>query len=253
MTVRASSLKRKLCSLKMTSDGEINDAERFLSCISASEVLLAAMLSCQFGGVYATEISRQVFFEKATYAIWVAGMSRRTVEVFLERATKNGFSWEFTEVGSWDKQDLRQFMENLHGRPVPHRAVGKWEAIHGIAKKLITYSDEKNFRFIFFQGKSKSSDLGKADVKRLVNLKFSYVGNATAQIIVRDMGGEMIKYDRWVNSFINHYRMTSDELEKQLQEHSIPLGLFDIVIWAYCEKFVGKTKQLTQHFEEKFS
>jgi hypothetical protein len=39
----------------MTSDEEIDDRQGFLSFISPSEVLWAAIVFCQSGGVYATE------------------------------------------------------------------------------------------------------------------------------------------------------------------------------------------------------
>jgi hypothetical protein len=44
----------------MTSDEEIDDTQGFLSFISTSEVLWAAIVFCQIGGVYATEISVMV-------------------------------------------------------------------------------------------------------------------------------------------------------------------------------------------------
>jgi hypothetical protein len=40
----------------MTSDEEIDDTQGFLSFISTSEVLLAAIIFCQIGGVYATDL-----------------------------------------------------------------------------------------------------------------------------------------------------------------------------------------------------
>jgi hypothetical protein len=40
----------------MTSDEEIDDTKGFLSFIATSEVLWAAIIFCQIGGVYTTEI-----------------------------------------------------------------------------------------------------------------------------------------------------------------------------------------------------
>jgi hypothetical protein len=44
----------------MTSDEEIDDRQGFLSFISPSEVLWAAIVFCQIGGVYATEIDKLI-------------------------------------------------------------------------------------------------------------------------------------------------------------------------------------------------
>jgi hypothetical protein len=198
-------------------------------------------------------ILRKKFFRAATYAIWVAGISRNIVERFLDRALKSGFSWDYSRIGSWTDSDLRQFLERLHGQPVPKRAAGKWQSVHRIAEMLVSYSTGKDFRLAFFQGKSKSAELNQDDVKALVDLKLPYVKEATAQLIIRDMGGEVIKYDIWLNAFIDHFGLSRDELETQLESYSIPLGLFDIVIWAFCEQFVGRTKYFGQHFQENFS
>ena len=42
----------------------------------------------------------------------------------------------YNTVGSWDKGQLREFMEELHGKPVPDRTCKKWEAVCTIAKKV---------------------------------------------------------------------------------------------------------------------
>lgn len=194
-------------------------------------------------------ISRKNFFEQAVWAIWVSGMKRKATDAFLKRAEENGFDQDYVTFGSWDKRYLRQFMEKLHGRPVPERASKKWEAVHDIAGRINTYSTEEDFRGSFFGGKVQSADLDKSDVQRLVNLGLPFIGEANAQFIVRNMGGEAIKRDRWIGAFLRHYKIPLNELEMQLQELNIPLGLFDVVIWAYCEKFVGKVSKFDKHFE----
>ncbi|MEO2069586.1 MAG: hypothetical protein ABGX27_08795 [Desulfurobacteriaceae bacterium] len=197
-------------------------------------------------------ITKQSFFEQAVWAIWVAGKTRRSAETFLSRAEEKGFVWDFTTIASWNKARLTKFMEKLHGRPVPKGARKRWEAIYQIAKLLNNYSNEAEFRKEFFNGKIKSAELDKNDVKNLVKLGLPFIRKANASFILRNMGGEFIKHDRWVEAFLRHYNLSLDDLEKMLQTLNIPLGLFDIVIWAYCEKFIGDTKKLNEHFKQAF-
>jgi hypothetical protein len=195
-------------------------------------------------------ISRNSFFQAVVWAIWVAGKSRKAAEKFLDRAEKNGFSWNFTVVGSWDRQHLLRFMKKLHTHPVPEGARKRWEAIYSIARELKTYRSEVDFRRSFFNGKAKSADLDKNDVKNLTNRNLPWIGKANASFILRNMGGEFIKHDRWIKAFLRYYKMSLDDLEKKLQALDIPLGLFDIVLWAYCEKFIGKTEKFNEHFKQ---
>lgn len=198
-------------------------------------------------------ISRKSFFDSVTWAIWVSGMRRKSAEAFLERAQENGFSWDFANVGTWDKSSLQQFMEKLHGRPVPERARKKWEAVHHIAKLIIGYPVEEDFRKSFFGGKIQSASLGGGDVQKLANLKLPFIGERNAQFIIRNMGGEAIKCDRWIEAFLRHYKISLKDLERELQDLQIPLGLFDVVLWAYCERAVVSVNKFNKHFSQTFA
>jgi hypothetical protein len=198
------------------------------------------------------DISRQSFFENAAWAIWVTGMRRKSAETFLEDAVEKGFSWNFSTVGSWGDQHLQQLMGKLHKQSVPKRARQKWEAIHSIARELNTYPTEEDFCQSFFGGKMQSADLDETDVWVLLDKRLPFIGEENARLIIRNMGGEVIKYDRWLRTFLRYYKTSPCKLETQLQELSIPLGLFDIVIWAYCEQYVGRVSQFAQHFDKHF-
>jgi hypothetical protein len=199
------------------------------------------------------EVSRNCFFENATWAIWVAGMKRKGAETFLARARDRGFCWDFATVNSWDDKRLLQFAKELHGQPVPDRARKKWETIHNIAGQLGSYPTEEDFSRAFFAGKTESKDLDETDALRLLDRDIPFIGEASARFIIRNMGGELIKYDRWIRAFLEYFGISPHELETQLQELGIQLGLFDIVIWAYCEENVRKVDRFAQHFEQHFT
>ncbi len=193
-------------------------------------------------------VSRRSFFEQTVWAIWVGGKARKAAESFLKRAESIGFAWDFRGFASWHCRRLSRFMERLHGRRVPPRAVKMWETIHDVATQLAHYQDENAFQRSCFGGKSKSIQLDGTDVQRIIDMRINFVAKANAHFIVRNMGGEAIKCDRWIEEFIRHNGLTLSRLEEQLGQIKVPLGLFDIVLWAYCAKFVGQVKNFANHF-----
>jgi len=206
-------------------------------------------------------ITRAIFFRETVWAIWVAGKSRVATSSFLDRALQKGFTWDFQIIASWNEKRRTQFMESLHGwttvrghphhRPVPQGAIGRWNSIFLIARELAKYPTEQAFRDEFFGGKTESVSLDKSDIQRLVNRKIPYLKEVTAHFIIRNMGAEAIKVDRWVKEFLNYYSLSKDKLEQLLLKAGIPLGLFDAVLWSYCEMFIREVKVFRQRFNNQ--
>jgi len=194
-------------------------------------------------------ITRKSFFESATWAIWVAGIARKSAKKFLNRAKEAGFSWSYDEIASQSKQSWNKFLRKLHN-PLRPRAEGKWNAVRKIAKKLKTYKDDKEFRGDFFAGKYYSKDLDMSDGDRLKRMNLPYIGPANAQFIIRNMGGKVIKCDRWLKEFLNFYNIDIKQLSENLRKENIPEGLFDIVVWAYCERYISDTSAFKKHFRK---
>ena len=199
-----------------------------------------------------TIISRKDFFKEAVVAMWGSGIKRKSRDTFLKCAKENGFNWDFKVMSKWDGKKLQSFTEKLHGNCVKKQAHNKWKAVIELAKKLDTFSSENDFRKMFFQEKIKTSDLDKSDVQNLKNKGLPFIKEANSQYIIRNIGGEAIKCDRWIDTFINYYNISLINLENELIKLQIPLGLFDVVIWAYCEKFIKKTNQFEKHFNQIF-
>ena len=194
-------------------------------------------------------ITRDSFFEASVFAIWVSGLKRKSVVTFLENAESKGFSWDFTKIAKKTSKTWEEFKKKLHDHPVPLRASGKWDAVRIIAKQLSKYKDDNEFRIEFFDGKARSSRLDNNDVKNLKKRKIPYIGPANSHFIIRNMGGEAIKCDRWLAAFMKHYGINEPQILKMINRANIPAGLFDLVIWAYCEMFIGKTSELDRHFK----
>jgi hypothetical protein len=193
-------------------------------------------------------VSRSNFFEQTVWAIWVSGKSRDAAESFLDRAESTGFVWDFKGFASWRGLRLSRFMERLHGTPVPPKAAKMWKTIHDVARSLAHYQDERVFQRSCFAGKSKSIQLNSTDVQRIIDMNINFVREVNAHFIVRNMGGEAIKCDRWVNEFVRYFGVTLSRLEQQLRQIKVRPGLFDLVLWAYCEKFVHQVKNFANHF-----
>jgi hypothetical protein len=198
-------------------------------------------------------ISRRGFFQEAVWTVWTSGFKWERAKSILKKAEEKGFSWDYNDVSSWNRQYLNGFIEALHGKPIPNRAQKKWEAIYEIAKRVKGFESEEDFRNSFFNGKVLSKELDGIDVNSLLTLELPFIGVASAQHIIRNMGGEVIKCDRWIDAFLEHHKISLNQLESLLRERNIPLGFFDLVIWEYCERFIKKVNKFTGHFKNNFN
>jgi hypothetical protein len=192
------------------------------------------------------QISRQSFYDSALWAIWVSGMRRKSADTFLKRAAGKSRIWKFTAFAQMDNAAFSTFVRSLHG-PRAARARLKWQAVRHTAIKLDGL-DEQTFRRDFFAGKQESSSLGADDVCALARKKLPFIGFANSQFIIRNMGGEAVKCDRWVTKFLRYAGMSLADLEAKLKAATIPLGRFDVVLWKYCEQKVGRVSQFNAHF-----
>ncbi len=197
-------------------------------------------------------ITRSSFFDAAVFAVWVAGMTRVAVTAFLKRAERNGFSRRYKDIVNCSQREWNLFLKLMHISPTPSTAKKKWNAIRTIAKRVNDFESEEEFRLSWFNGHVKSRMLNNDSVRIIKNLKMPFIGPANSQFIIRNMGGEAIKCDRWINAFMRYYKITQHELLSELKLMEIPEGQFDLVIWAYCEMFVKKTNSFDNHFRKVF-
>lgn len=198
-------------------------------------------------------ISRESFFTEVVNTIWTSGFKWERAKEIIEKAKKVGLIPDYNFFSSLEESSLDELIEKLHGKPIPKLARRKWKAIHEIARELKKFSSEEDFCKSFFDGKTRSEELDKKDVKRLSDLRLPFIRKANAQHIIRNMGGEVIKCDIWIKAFLGHYKISLNELESELQKLKIPLGFFDLVVWAYCERFVKKVSKFNEHFKRVFS
>jgi len=197
-------------------------------------------------------ISRDIFFQAVIWAVWVSGMSRKAAAGFRRNNEGKFRNMDFMKFATLDALQLKAFMEDLHGNPIPRRAEQKWQAIHYIATWLKGFSSEKNFRDKVFQGKCKGSDLDETDAVGLKNLRLPFIRATNANYLVKTLGGKAVKEDRWIKALLEWGKIGLEELEAKLQGCRIPLGFFDTAFWCYCEMFIHRTELFHQHFSDKF-
>jgi len=195
------------------------------------------------------KITRAAFFEVVVWAVWVSGMGRKATSTFLSEA---GVPKDFETFAGWNRAKLDTFISRVHYLGVTPRAESKWLAIHNIALWLAKFDNEENFRKAVFNGKVDGEDLDKTDVKRILSLRLPFIGWANSHYLAKNMGGQAIKCDRWVNKLLTWGGISQSKLESRLGKHKIPLSLFDTVFWSYCEMFIGKTGDFRKHFSTKF-
>jgi len=199
-----------------------------------------------------SNLSRQLFFQKAVWAIWVAGWGQKQCDTFLAEAVQDGFTWNFHIFGKWSASKLTKFMQLRHLGLVPERARKKWGAVYEIAKWLNSFPNDAVFRQKVFRNVLQGRYLDKYDVSTLRNLKLPFIGEANSSYIIRMLGGEEIKDDKWIKEFRKWANLTFDQLERHLVIYKIPRGFFDVVTWEYCNIFIRSVSQLKPHFTSKF-
>lgn len=199
-----------------------------------------------------TSISREEFLQQALWAVWGSGMSRKSNAGFRRNNARKFANINYEDFGSLNTQDLDIFMARIHGVPVTKKASQKWKAIHHIAKWLSTFPSEESFRDDVFQGKSKGSELDATDANKLFNLNLPFIREANANFLIKNLGGESIKQDRWINAFLKWGGISIKELKSLLSSLRIPFGFYDNVIWSYCEMYIGKVYLFDTHFSTKF-
>ncbi len=195
------------------------------------------------------DITRANFFEKVVWAVWVAGMGRKATSTFFN---ESNIPRDYKIYAAWNRDELDDFMRRVHYHGVNPRAESKWLAIYKIAQWLVKFPSEENFRQTLFDGKVKGELLNKSDVQKILALRLPFIGWANSHYLVKNMGGQAIKCDRWVKKLLIWGKLSQTELENRLEKHNIPFSLFDTVFWSYCEMFIGKTGDFDRHFNSKF-
>lgn len=165
------------------------------------------------------ELTRDEFFKTYVWAVWVSGMKRKSADSFLNKINGWKLDWRhFAKIKT--ESELRQKVSNYHlgYESVPNRAFSKWKAIWTVACKLDEWGSNKKMREELFQGKQKTATLDRLDARALEKYRLPYIGCANSHYIIRNLGGEAIKDDRWINGIRLYWHMSFNEFVKYLKK-----------------------------------
>lgn len=187
-------------------------------------------------------VTKKVFFDEHAWAVLVSGMSRKSVLGWRDKVNFNSvFSMKacaqhspaylLKRVGA--KRDTRMGMKLL--------------AVHAMGRMLFPMT-HKQVASEFFGGTVQTAELGEDDAKRLLAKRLPFVGPANANFIIRNMGGELIKCDRWLSALMSHFGWSTRDLQRAADSLGWGLGRVDVVLWSYSEEHICSVRQLRSHF-----
>ena len=209
-------------------------------------------------------LSRRAFFHEASHAILAAGVKVEAAWGWEKRAASTGFPEDWGALAKWSDGDFKDWCKKMARElATPQTDLSgkfrlKWWSILDLARYLAEFNDGREFRAHFFGGKKQGRDLREADVRRLAQIKrgegrLSMIGHANRYFILRNMGGDFLKPDVWVEEFCRWYGdLSVPELADLLRQEGISCGRFDACLWSYCVREIRETSRLSARFDMEF-
>ena len=209
-------------------------------------------------------LTRKNFFDAAAWAILVANSSRVKSQAWLEKARDCGFPFDWKRLGKWQDNDFdgwcRKMAKQLASpkEDLEGKFRDRWWGIWNIGWQIAQYETGHDFREDFFHGKKEGRELTEMEVYRLEEIKerdrysLYMIGRANRHFILRNLGGNFLKPDVWIQAFCRWYGVSVSELAVQLRNKGIHCGRFDVFLWRYCEREVKETKKLPAHLDDIF-
>ena len=183
-------------------------------------------------------VTREAFFGEYAWSLLVWNKSRRAAETFAEQRD----FWRVFTLKSVAVTSGPQLVRRIGVDPANH--LGKRFVALAAVGRIVAAMSEAEFRESFFLGEKISSKLGAAHARRLRELRLFGVGPANAAFIVRNLGGEMVKCDRWLLAFLGATQLSLADLELAAHQLGWGLGRVDAVLWSYCEQYVRDVARL---------
>ena len=210
------------------------------------------------------ELTRNAFFGEAYWAILVAYVSYDTAAAWAEKARSTGFPFDWEALGNWDDDHFDAWCKRMAKVLSTPREdlVGKfrdrWWSIWDLGWWLANFESDADFRNQVFGGKTQGEELGKDDVRRLAAIRRQgrlwMIGHANRYFVLRNLGGNFLKPDVWVQEFCRWYGdIDVGDLADLLREEGINCGRFDAYLWSYCAREVRETSRLGTRFDEMFT
>jgi hypothetical protein len=187
--------------------------------------------------------TRSNFFREYSWALLVWNRRRKSAE-----------SWA-RKVGFWKKFNLTALKRTACAtaprlvRVNPANCLGRrLVAMARLAADLRQINDDC-FRKRYLLGCRRGKDLGARHAFHLQQIGLYGMGPANSAFIVRNLGGELLKCDRWILALMRLTRMKRKDFEVAAEHLGWGLGRVDTVLWSYCEQEVKATSRLRRHLQ----
>ena len=210
------------------------------------------------------KLTRKTFFDAAYWAILVANMKVVRAECWAANARECGFPFSWRELRDWNDREFNRWCKRMAKTLVKPKEdlVGKfrarWDGIWDIGKRLAQFESGAEFRKHYFHGKKYGRELTEDDFCRLKEIKrnegaLRQIGDVSIYFILRNLGGNFLKPDTWIEAFAAWYGCESvQQLASMLRSNGIHCGKFDAYCWQYCNGHIDRASDLAGHFEDLF-
>lgn len=185
-------------------------------------------------------VSASTLFKAYAWALLVSGISRDSALTWTERT---GF-WDVFTLQACKKYPVHYLLRRVGVSP-GNRMGKKLAAVHALGRDVCGLTS-RSVAERFFGGVTKNAQLGEQHVAALDALPF--IGKPSARFIIRNMGGELIKDDRWISAIMRYFCSTVADLSRAGTALGWGIGRVDLVLWCYCEQEIKLTRNLQGHF-----
>ena len=164
------------------------------------------------------KLTRDSFFEAAYWAILVANMNVVTAQSWVDKAQACGFPRDWRELGDWNDDDgkfdgwCKKMAKELVNPKEDLDGVfrSRWWGIWDIGWRLAQFESDAAFAEHYFGGKKHGRDLTDEDIHRLARIKRTEgalyrIGKVSIYFILRNLGGNFLKPDTWINAFADWF------------------------------------------------
>lgn len=186
-------------------------------------------------------LTRKAFFETYAWAMLVWNRKRTAAEGFIR---KRKF-WEIFTLSETASTSAKVLVKRV-GVDSANRFGRRLLEIAVLGRQLGGMTLQE-FRDHYFLGARRGHQLGRKHANHLLDLGIYGVGPANAAFIIRNLGGELIKCDRWILALMAELGVDLADLAGAASQLGWGLGRVDAVLWSYCEQEVGAVAGLGPH------
>ena len=187
-------------------------------------------------------VSAKALFEEYAWALLVAGIARRSADTWADRTD----FWETFTLSRCRRYPAAHLLRKV--RVSANNRMGrKLKAIHALGRSLYGLNP-RQVADRFLGGELRTSRLAEQHALMLVE-KLPFIRQTSGRFIIRNLGGELIKDDRYLNGISRYFGCSEDDFKAVGRSLGWKLGKVDLVVWCYCEQEIRSTRRIQRHLD----